>query len=541
MKSRIVVAGSGAFWLGAISALLGRMADLLVLSRPSSWGALAFYFLAGWLAGFFCGVISNRVVPLLGSIILVTGVLAMYPLNVFWLNGEPWSSSKSLGADALVFSSFLILLVLLRTWSLRAAPSSRRLSLLGLVLLATGCAYLFSGSLPKAQDRAGKGPDILLIVMDSVRRDHVNFLGYARATTGRFDPYLPAARIYENAYSTAPWTVPSTLDILGAEEGKGAASGIPARLTQLGYATLMLSDNPHLAGPPPAYFGFEEKQRSVSYWRYKLWGSIAAEVLDRARGGNDRGLADRLADWIVGRQGPVYVHAHLMNAHTPFKFPPIDKVRRPGRRIEFPVTGQEMTDAERDSIIARYDEGVRTAFAAAWRMIETMRSRRRPLLVLVTADHGELLGEGGQWFHGNGLEQELLRIPLVAWGDGVTPGRVSALASNAQLPETIMAAARGETAPRDLRTSDGIDQVEGALPGTAAFRVRGSYKVLISKNAPPRLYLLSETGAMTDVSSAQPQLAKVMAAGLSLSPSTHAAPALDEATLEVLRSLGYVR
>ena len=541
MKSRVVVAGSGAFWLGTGCAILGRAADLIVLSRQSSWGTLAFYFLTGWVAGFAYGLISNRVVPLLGSTILVSGFLTLYPLNVLWLAGEPWSSSKSLGADALVFSSFLIAILVLRTWSLRPAPPSRRLSLLGLGLLAAGSTYLFSGSLPPALDRSGKGPDILFIALDSVRSDHVNFLDYARATTGRFDPYLPQARVYENAYSTAPWTVPSTLDILGAEEGKGAASGIPARLTQLGYATLMLSDNPHLSGPPAAYFGFEEKQRSVSYWRYKLWGSIAAEVLDRARGGNDRGLADRLAEWVQGRGGPVYVHAHLMNAHTPFKFPPIDKVQRPGRRIEFPFTGQEMTAAERDSIIARYDEGIRTAFAAAWRMIETMRSRGRPLLVLLTADHGELLGEGGQWFHGLGLEQELLRIPLVAWGEGVTPGRVSGLASNAQLSETILAAARGEVAPRDLRTSTGIDRVEGALPGSAAFRIRGSYKVVISKNAPIRLYLISDRGTLTDVTSEKPRLAKLLAAGLSLAPSTHAPPALDDATLEALRSLGYVR
>ena len=541
MRRRLINAGSSALWLGLVCAVIGGLADKVVLSRPSSLGTVAFYFLCGWASGFAYGLLSNRVIPPVGSVILVTGVFSLYPLNILWLAGEPWLSGTSLGADALLFSAFLLLIFLLRAWSLRQAPSGRRFSLLGLGLLGASCAFLFSGSAPPALDRAGKGPDILLIALDSVRRDHVNFLGYPRQTTGRFDPYLPQARVYENAYSTASWTVPSTLDILGAEEGRGAASGFPAQLTQLGYATLMLSDNPHLSGPPVGYFGFEEKRRSVPDWRYKLWGSIAAEVLDRARGGNDRGLADRLAEWVQGRSGPVYVHAHLMNAHTPFKFPPIDKQKRPGRRIEFPMTGQVMTEAERDSIIARYDEGIRTAFAAAWRMIETMRARHRPLLVLLTADHGEHLGEGGKWFHGVGLDQEVLRIPLVAWGEGVVPGRVPGLASNAQLAETVLAAARGEVAPRDLRTSNGIDQVEGALPGDSAFRIRGSYKVVISKDAPPRLYLLSEQGAVTDVTAEKPKLAKVLAAGLSLAPSSHAPPAIDEATLEVLRSLGYVR
>lgn len=541
MRQRLIHAGSGALWLGTLGVVVGWIAERVVLSHPSSLGTLAFYFFCGWATGFAYGVLSGRVIPPIGALILVTGVFSLYPLNIIWLAGEPWSSTLSLGAGGLLFSAFLLLIFLLRAWSLRPAPSGRRISLLGLGLFGASSAYLFSGSTPPALDRAGKGPDILLIALDSVRRDHVNFLGYPRQTTGRFDPYIPEARVYENAYSTASWTVPSTLDILGAEEGQGAASGFPNQLTRLGYATLMLSDNPHLSGPPAGYFGFEEKRRSVPDWRYKLWGSIAAEVLDRARGGNDRGLADRLAEWVQGRSGPVYVHAHLMNAHTPFKFPPIDKQVRKGRRIEFPMTGQVMTPAERDSIIARYDEGIRTAFAAAWRMVETMRARHRPLLVLLTADHGEHLGEGGKWFHGVGLDQELLRIPLVAWGEGVVPGRVSGLASNAQLSETILAAARGEMAPRDLRTSNGIDQVQGALPGSDAFRIRGAYKVVISKDAPPRLYLLSDKAGLTDVTAAKPQLAKLLAAGLSLAPSTHAPPIMDEATIEVMRSLGYVR
>jgi hypothetical protein len=541
MTRRLVTTGSAAFWCGLVGVLVGIVADVASLSRAPSFGTVAFYFLCAWILGLLYGALTGRVTPLIGALIVIAGIFTLYPLNVFWLAAEPFQSSKSIAADAVLLSLTGLSVLALKAWALRPAPAGRRYAVGGLGLVAAICMSLFSGSVTPAQDRKGKGPDILLIVLDSVRRDHVNFLGYARKTTDRFDPYLPEARVYENAYSTASWTVPSTLDILGAEEGKGAASGFPARLTPLGYATLMLSNNPHLSGPPAPYFGFEEKTRSVSDWRFKLWGSVAAEVLDRVRGGNDRGLADHLAEWIQGRTGPVYVHAHLMNAHTPFKFPPIDKQDRPGRRIEFPKTGQEMTAAESDSIVARYDEGVRTAFAAAWRMIETMRARRRPLLVLLTADHGEHLGEDGKWFHGVGLDQELLRIPLVALGEGVSPGRVSGLASNAQLAETILAAARGEVAPRDLRTSAGIDQVQGALPGDSAFRIRGSYKVVVSKNEPPRLYLLSDDGGVKDVTAAQPKLAKLLAAGLSLAPSTHAPPELDEATLEVLRSLGYVR
>ena len=537
---RPLAATCGALWSGVVSAAIGAAADFIVLSRPPSTGPLAFYFLAGWLGGLAFGMISGISTPPLATTLLAAGFLSLYPLNIFVLDGEPWSSGLSLAADALLLSIFVLTVYLLKSRSLRPGPVGRRFAVLGAVGVATSASVLFLGSAPPAPDKSGEGPDILLLVLDCVRSDHVSFLGYSRRTGERFEPYLPGARVYENTYSTASWTVPSTLDILGVAPGQDTASGFPARLASLGYATLMLTNNPHLAGPPPQHFGFEEKQRNVPAWRYRLETSIGANLLDRFWGGHDRGLADRLAAWVSGRKGPVYVHAHLMNAHAPFKFPPIDLKSRPGRTIEYPVPGQVMTEAERDSIIARYDEGIRTAFAAAARMIETMRGRKRPLLVLLTADHGELLGEDGKWFHGLGLEEELLRIPLVAWGEGVSPGRIRGLASNAQLPETILAAARGETAPRDLRTSSGIDQVEGGLPGSAAFRIRGSYKVLISKNAPPRLYFLREDGGLSDVTKAKPKIARLLAAGLSVSPGVPG-HFLDEAAVQELKSLGYVR
>jgi hypothetical protein len=543
MMQRVVLALSGAFWSGIVCAGLGAFVDVILPSQTLVVGAIAFYFLAGWLFGLIYGLVIGTPIPPLGAAFLVGGSFALFPLNVLWLAGEPWMGGKSVAADCLVLLTFFLPAYWLKRWSLRPVSPRRHFALLGLVVLGGSLGVLFAGSEARAQDRVGQGPDIFLLVLDSVRSDHTSFLGYPRGTASPFEDYLPEARVYENAYSTASWTFPSTRDILGVPPGEESASGFPTRLATQGYATLILTDNPHLSGPPSSHFGFEEKRRSVPEWRGRIAGSVAAEVLDRLRPGSDGGLADRLGSWISGRTGPVYVHAHLMNAHAPFRFPPIDGKSRPGRKIEFPMRGQKMTDAERDSIIARYDAGVRTVFAAARRMIETMRARGRPLLVLLTADHGELLGEGEQWFHGHGLEEELLRVPLVAWGEGVSPGRVAGLASNAQLPETILAAARGETAPRDLRTSSGVETVEGAEPGSAAFRISGPYKVVISTVKSPQLFRLSGPGGTgtKDVTHEEPETAKRLAVGLNISAASHPSAPLDEATRKALRSLGYIR
>ena len=61
-----------------------------------------------------------------------------------------------------------------------------------------------------------------------------------------------------------------------------------------------------------------------------------------------------------------------------------------------------------------------------------------------------------------------------------------------------------------------------------------------TNGAATRLYFLSDAG-LTDVTDAQPQLAKLLAEGLSISAPLAPSPFLDTSTLEALRSLGYVR
>ena len=59
-----------------------------------------------------------------------------------------------------------------------------------------------------------------------------------------------------------------------------------------------------------------------------------------------------------------------------------------------------------------------------------MNGRGRPFVAVITADHGESLGESTRWFHGQTLAPELLAVPLVVLGEGVVPGRVTGPIAN---------------------------------------------------------------------------------------------------------------
>ena len=70
-----------------------------------------------------------------------------------------------------------------------------------------------------------------------------------------------------------------------------------------------------------------------------------------------------------------------------------------------------------------------------------LAGRERPALVIVTSDHGESLGEHGEMTHGLFAYEATLKVPLVVWGRGVTPGRDPRSARHVDIFPTVLQAA----------------------------------------------------------------------------------------------------
>jgi len=99
-----------------------------------------------------------------------------------------------------------------------------------------------------------------------------------------------------------------------------------------------------------------------------------------------------------------------------------------------------LTPDEADEIRARYEGGIRSADAALGRLFEGLRQRPR-LLAVVTADHGEDLGEAGRWFHGSEPTPERMAVPLLVIGAGVRRTRVHVPVGFETIPTALLAAA----------------------------------------------------------------------------------------------------
>jgi arylsulfatase A-like enzyme len=383
------------------------------------------------------------------------------------------------------------------------------------------------------------------VVIDSSRRDHVGLYGYARGTTPALDALSARARVYEDAYSRSSWTVPSMAQMLNLRRPKEAARRPSATLARLladrGYVTACFTDNPHLARGSRLVRDFDRVERSVGSWRWMFVRTVLGEVLERLFPGDDRVLVETADRWARSQIGPIFLYVHLMDDHTPYRSPPIDGLRRKGRRIEFPFTGMTMTPAEAEDIVARYDGGLRSADAQVGRLLSAAADWGRPFLAIVTADHGESLGEEGRWFHGGSLAPELLAVPLLVLGEGVDPGRVRNAVGHTSVIPTLLAAAGAPVpdAVADLRSGNGVEMVEGALPPNLSYRITGGFKVVLDRrDGSRRLFSLrDDSREVRDLAAERPALVADLAAGLAAPRQGSKRCAKPR---ERLRGLGYV-
>ncbi len=157
------------------------------------------------------------------------------------------------------------------------------------------------------------------------------------------------------------------------------------------------------------------------------------------------------------------------------------------------------------------------------------------------ADHGESLGEEGRWFHGGSLAPELLAVPLLVLGEGVEPGRVWNAVGHASVRPTLLAAA-GASVPdavADLRSGNGMEIVEGALPPSLSYRITRGFKVVLDRrDGSRRLFSLrDDSREIRDLAAERPDLVANLATGLA-APGQGSKPCAN--SRERVRALGYV-
>ncbi len=268
-------------------------------------------------------------------------------------------------------------------------------------------------------------PSILFITIDTTRADRLGPYGHEPADTPTWDQLAAQGTTFERAYASCPLTIPSHSTMFtgrfppshGVRDNGDFVLGedqllISERLQEAGWRTAAFTG----AFPTQARWGFDQGfdvyhdplQRLPTQldWRDQR---TAGEVIDDALAT----LPDLAEDG-----EPLYVWVHLFDAHWPYKPPEPFASEHPGRP---------------------YDGEIAYADAQAGRLVEWFEEQRPGSIIVLTSDHGEGFGDGGERTHGFLLHDGTMHVPLIVRGQGFGPDtRSDAVVSHVDLAPTLL-------------------------------------------------------------------------------------------------------
>ena len=297
---------------------------------------------------------------------------------------------------------------------------------------AVARTMLALGLAARAAAAASGPPDLVLVTVDTLRWDAVGFAGRAPSPTPALDRLAAGGRVFTDAHAHNVVTLPSHVNLLtglypyqhGVRDNSGfrVPDGVPTLATALaaaGYATGAFVG----AYPLDSQFGLD-RGFEVYDDRYPKGSQPEDLVMPERRGGEV--VAAALAWWRGAGARPRFLWVHLYDPHAPYEAPAPFAARFPGD----PYLGEV---AAADGYLAPLLEAVTAP-------------GRRAVLVAVTSDHGEALGDHGEQTHGLFAYEATLKVPLVVWGAGVAAGRDGREARHVDLFPTLLEAA-GVAAP----------------------------------------------------------------------------------------------
>jgi arylsulfatase A-like enzyme len=338
-------------------------------------------------------------------------------------------------------------------------------------------------------------PNVLVIVLDTLRADHLSSYGYLRATTPEIDKVAGQGVLFENAIAPSSWSLPSHASLVTGrpvhEHGlgnvqpmpwlgwdKSSLNGLPTlgeALQRKGYRTGAFSANrvyfTSNVGLGRGFIHFEDYFYSVgdSFLRTQFGREFARLCMNRSSKSKFtrafRALG--LGSWLdkdsegSGDYGGVYgvrkraseVNREALrwverDRHHPFFafLTYLDVHYAYGGPADYPKPGWD-----RGTAIDEYDAGLKyddDCIGQLLRQLDQLGILKNTIIV-ITSDHGEGLGDHGLTYHGAALYRELMRVPLIISYPGHVAERVRVPrpVANTEIASTIMDLIGGDGNP----------------------------------------------------------------------------------------------
>ena len=326
-------------------------------------------------------------------------------------------------------------------------------------------------NLPQAKESA---PNVLFIVIDTLRADHLSLQGYDRITDPNLVRIASEGVMFDNAYATSSWTLTSHASLFTgrwnyehkADGGRDLDDTYPTiaeALTARGYRTGGFIGNfetvPRRWGFARGFIHYEDyyqtlPQLTVSSFYGRFLEYYALHKVFGMEFSVDRRWAPSVnqsaLDWIAqDTERPFFAFINYYDVHAPYISPErarFSEFENPGGLVNTDWTTADIynpkTPEQVQGEIDAYDGGIYYTDQQIQILLDELDQRGvlENTIVIITSDHGELFGEHGLWEHHNSLYKPVIHVPLIVWRPGSVPQnvRIDTPVSNVAIPATIL-------------------------------------------------------------------------------------------------------
>jgi arylsulfatase A-like enzyme len=402
---------------------------------------------------------------------------------------------------------------------------------------------------------AAGSPNVIVLVVDTLRADHLSAYGYGRSTSPNIDGLASQGVLFENAISPSSWSFPSHVSLVTGlyqfQHGMGNVpkmavfSGPPTfsgdrtvgeEFESRGYRTAAFSANrtyfSHSLGFGRGFTHFEDyfhcaadgfvrtlygrefsrvylsrsdRSKPKRVLRWLGWNSLldtdeeGSGSYGGAEGVRKRAsvVNDELFHWVdqSRSQHPFFAFLNYFDVHAKYGGP----------------HGYPKPAWPQNSDLDKYDDGIKYVDDMLGQLMKSLQERglSRDTILVVTSDHGESLGQHGLKEHGLALYWELVHVPLIFWYPGHIPAgvRVSTPVSNADIGSTLLniLGGKSELPGEALSTLWSDSQRQEAWPAPLSELAENPYPGKIDREA-IRGIPTSISGAMKSMVTPQWQL-----------------------------------
>jgi len=298
--------------------------------------------------------------------------------------------------------------------------------------------------------------NLLWITLDATRKDRLSCYGYEKKTTPYLDDFSKVCLKFNNAFTTSPWTYPSVASMFtgkypsehGAwneeltfdKENKTFSESLKKR----GYNTYLVSQND---GWINQYFGLT-KGFDNYYGRDEIIGNGIGVFPPQKQSINNifnfffkhhlgfDFLTMKTIDKIIqSAKEPWFLYLHLVNNHLPYEPYPLSiisiirylstyKNLKSKKEMSW-INGNTFSKSELETLSKLYDKTLSVTDKKIKRYLNMVDLDKT--IVIITADHGENIGDHGLVGHQFSLHDTLLNIPLLIYAPNIRSKQIDSL------------------------------------------------------------------------------------------------------------------